>query len=53
VIVYVNLLVAIVGVLTYALATNPKLCEIGRILFWTGMLTFLFGDAAIVKFLQR
>lgn len=32
------LLVAVLGVLMYALCTNPKLIEIGRILFFCGAL---------------
>ncbi len=39
----------IVGVLMYALAANPKITEIGRIMFWTGLLSFLlvgFAGAA-------
>ncbi len=38
-----QLIVAIVGLLMYVLATNPKINEIGRILFWTGTLAFLLG----------
>ena len=41
-IIYFSLLVALVGVLMYALSTNGKLVEIGRIMFWTGLLAFLF-----------
>jgi hypothetical protein len=41
--IYFSLLVAIIGVLMYALCTNPKLVEVGRILFWTGTLAFLLG----------
>lgn len=33
--------VALAGMLMYALSANPKLVEIGRIMFWTGLLTFL------------
>jgi len=40
-IILVPLVSAIIGVLMYALATNGKLVEIGRILFWTGWLVFL------------
>lgn len=40
-IIYFSLLVALVGVLMYALSTNGKLVEIGRIMFWTGLLSFL------------
>lgn len=37
------LLISLVGLVVYAVSTNPKLSEIGRILFWTGMLAFLLG----------
>lgn len=40
-IIFVSLLVALVGVLMYALATNAKLIEIGRMCFWVGLLAFL------------
>jgi Na+/phosphate symporter len=40
-IIYLSLLVAIVGVLMYALAANPKLSEIGRLSFFAGLLAFL------------
>ena len=40
-IIYVSLLVALIGVLMYALAANPKLVEIGRIAFAFGLLAFL------------
>jgi hypothetical protein len=39
--IYFSLLVAIVGVLMYALSMNAKIVEIGRIMFWTGLLAFL------------
>jgi hypothetical protein len=31
----------------YVLAGNPKIVEIGRIMFWTGLLAFLMGGGAI------
>jgi len=40
-IIFVSLLVALIGVLMYALAVNPKLQEIGRIAFAFGLLAFL------------
>jgi hypothetical protein len=40
-VIYLSLLVALVGVLMYALCVNGKLQEIGRICFWTGLLAFL------------
>ena len=39
----VSLLIALVGVLMYALSANPKLQEIGRIAFFCGLLAFLIG----------
>jgi len=37
------LLIAVIGLLMYALAGNAKVVEIGRIMFWTGLLAFLMG----------
>jgi Na+/phosphate symporter len=45
VIVYLSLLVAIIGVLMYALAANPKLQEIGRLAFFAGLFVFLLDSA--------
>ena len=39
--IYFLLLVAIIGVLMYALCVNPKLQEIGRISYFAGLLAFL------------
>ncbi len=39
--IFFSLLVALIGVLMYALCVNGKLVEIGRIMFWTGLLAFL------------
>jgi len=39
------LLVAIVGTLIYALASNAKLVEIGRALMWCGILVTMFVAA--------
>jgi len=43
--IYLSLLVALVGVLMYALSANPKLQEIGRISFGVGLLAFLLTAA--------
>jgi len=42
-IIYLSVLVALVGVLAYALSSNPKIQEIGRISFFCGLLAFLLG----------
>ena len=38
-----QLIVAVVGLLMWVLSANPKISEIGRIMFWTGLLSFLLG----------
>ena len=40
-IIYLSLVIALVGVLMYALCVNPKLQEIGRLSFACGLLAFL------------
>lgn len=40
-IIYVSVLIAIIGALTYALSANPKLVELGRLAFACGMLACL------------
>ena len=42
----VSLIVLLVGLLMYALSANPKLQEIGRIMFAFGLLAFLFRLAS-------
>jgi hypothetical protein len=44
-IIYLSLLVALAGVLMYALCVNPKLQEIGRLAFACGLLAFLLVGA--------
>lgn len=43
--IYLSLLVALVGVLMYILASNPKIQELGRISFFAGLLAFLIQTA--------
>ncbi len=42
----IALIIAVIGLLMYALAGNGKVVEIGRIMFWTGLLAFLLGGGA-------
>lgn len=44
----ISVLVALIGLLMYALSANPKLQEIGRIMFAFGLLAALlqFGGAS-------
>lgn len=47
-IIVLPLLVAVVGLLMYALSVNPKLQEVGRIMFFCGTLAFLFTGSQYV-----
>ena len=49
-VIYLSLLVALVGVVIYALSANPKVAEVGRICFWTGLLSFLLSVAKVIRF---
>ncbi len=40
-IIWLSLLIALVGLLMYVLSGNPKLAEIGRLMFGSGLLAFL------------
>ena len=51
--IYLSLLVAIIGLLVYALSANPKVAELGRISYFAGLLAFLLQAGEIVKTLVR
>lgn len=40
--IYLTLLVALIGLVTHAYASNPKVAQVGLVLFACGMLVFLF-----------
>jgi Na+/phosphate symporter len=44
-VIYFSALVALIGLVLYFIATNPKVQELGRIMFWTGLLAFMLGAA--------
>jgi len=46
--IYLSLLIAIIGVLMYALCVNPKLAEIGRIFCFCGTFAFLLRFSGFV-----
>jgi len=53
-IIYLSLLVAVVGLLTYVLASNSKLQEVGRLMFAVGLLAFLLtGVGPMVSVIHR
>lgn len=52
--IYMPLLIALIGILTYALSVNPKLQEIGRISYFAGLLAFLLtGIGPMVNVIGR
>lgn len=43
---FLSLLVCIIGALMYALSTNGKLQELGRLSFFAGLIAFLVANGA-------
>ena len=43
--IYFSLLVALIGLVVYFVASNPKVAEAGRIAYAAGLLAFLIGSA--------
>ena len=46
--VYVNLIVALLGVFVYFMSAHPKLQELGRLAYGAGLLAFLLQSATIL-----
>ena len=51
-IILLPLLICIVGAFMYALATNPKLSEMGRLMFWVGLLASLLRSEAFISLVK-
>lgn len=45
------LLIALIGVLMYFMAANPKLMDIGRIMFACGLLAFLLQSGVALHWI--
>lgn len=43
------LIVCIVGLLIYILSATPKIAEVGRLMFWVGLLAMLLGAGPYVS----
>jgi hypothetical protein len=50
-IILLPLLIALIGLLMFALCANPKLAEIGKIMFFCGLLAFLLRSDGVLKLL--
>ena len=44
-IVFLSLIIAVIGLLIYALSSNAKVAELGRIAFFAGLLAWLLTGA--------
>jgi len=51
-IILLSLLVCLIGLLMFALATNPKVNSIGFAMFQIGLLAFLLQDAALLTLIR-
>jgi Na+/phosphate symporter len=50
--IYLSLLVCFIGALVYGISENPKVAELGRCAFWTGLLAFLLTFPKIIETLR-
>jgi hypothetical protein len=48
-VVYLPLLVSLVGLVLYALSQQPKPAEVGRLMFWCGLLSWLLRHGYTVN----
>jgi Na+/phosphate symporter len=46
---YLSAIVCIVGLVIYYIAKEAKNTEIGRMMFWVGLLAFLLGSAETIQ----
>jgi Na+/phosphate symporter len=52
-VVLLPLLICVIGLVVYAVSQNPKVAELGRIAYFTGLLAFLLqGATQIVSVLR-
>lgn len=51
-IIFLPLLISLVGLLMYALSANAKVAEIGRNMFWVGLLAFLLESKQLVTVIR-
>lgn len=43
---FLSLIVGVIGLVLYFIATNPKVSEVGRVCFWVGLLAFLLANGS-------
>jgi Na+/phosphate symporter len=52
-IIYLSLLICIIGLLVYALSKDGRVQEIGRLMFFAGLLAFLLTGGAVLDVIRR
>jgi hypothetical protein len=52
-IIAVPFFIMLAGLIMYVLCTQPKLTEIGRIMFWTGLLSILLESHEVLVALTK
>lgn len=50
--IYLPLLICLIGLVLYLISVQPKPAEIGRIMFWVGLLAFLLIGGPMINALQ-
>jgi Na+/phosphate symporter len=43
---FLSLIICIIGLVIYFVATHPKVSECGRVMLWTGLLAFLIANGS-------
>lgn len=44
---FIPIIVSIIGLLIFGISENAKMQSIGNVMFWTGLLVFLFQCASL------
>jgi hypothetical protein len=52
-IILVPFLVCLIGLVVYIISTHPKISEVGKDMFWTGLLVTLFDVGRVTVDLLR
>jgi hypothetical protein len=47
-IILLPIVICVVGLLLFMLSTQPKVAEVGKIMFWTGLLVTLFSGGPLI-----
>ena len=51
-VVLLPIIICVVGLIMYMIATNPKVAEVGRMMFWTGLLATMLSSPALQTYIR-